>query len=407
MSTVYEALLAATTADTIMQVLQTGLSVFWGIDTLLVMTQAAERDRLVGWSALGKRFPMPARCLEIPLSAADCIPVACHTSGSSVSSFQPNRPEPPTIVDQQLMNYMDAEGMLCLPFATLDGIGRACLILGIHRRNWPDIARHESLLTTMIDAVGASLDRLGRWNAQVDDQVADYQASAIARTRRIVHEINNPLGIIKNYLNVLARRSDETASDQEEIRIIGEELNRVSALINTLTAPSAATPSDLAAVDLNAVIRDLLDLFRDSLPSTVSIRLEAGLEEHLPMVTTDRDRLKQVLMNLLKNAMEAMPHGGSIQVRTRLLNRSGRPTVRPDQADLVRISVCDDGPGVDEDIKNDLFNPHVTTKTGHEGLGLAIVHEAVMHLNGSLRCESVPGRGTCFHIELPTGSEAS
>lgn len=406
LSIVYEALLTATTPETVMRVLQIGLSVFWGIDALLVMADDPANDRLIGGLALGKRFPMPPSRLAIPLSATDCIPVNCLTSGSGVSSFRPARPNQPTIVDQQLMAYMETDGMLCLPFSTLDGTGRACLILGIQRCAWPDIVRQQSPLTGMIEAVGASLGRLGRLKTRAEGEVADYRASEIARFRRIVHEINNPLGIIKNYLNVLAKRGAEMGPDKEALRLIGEELDRASTLINSLTAPSTAASSTLAAVDLNAVINDLVDLFRDGLPSTAAIRWEADLEEHAPMIATDRDRLKQVLMNLLKNAMEAMPQGGTVQVRTRLFDRSGRSPARPDQAHLVRISVCDDGPGVDEDIKNDLFNPHVTTKTGHDGLGLAIVHETVMHFKGSLRCESVPGRGTCFHIDLPTGSGA-
>jgi len=71
------------------------------------------------------------------------------------------------------------------------------------------------------------------------------------------------------------------------------------------------------------------------------------------------------------------------------------------ELEYIKISVCDNGPGIDEGLRNSLFKPHATSKVGHDGLGLAIVKEAMTHLKGNLQCESGPGRGTCFHLEIP------
>jgi signal transduction histidine kinase len=158
---------------------------------------------------------------------------------------------------------------------------------------------------------------------------------------------------------------------------------------------------------VNATITDILGLFRESLAQDSAIRLNQDLDAQIPAILSDRDRLKQALINLLKNAIEAMPDGGTIQVISRMLKAPCRPAGDTEKAGHIRISVCDDGPGIDETLKNDLFKVNVTSKAGHDGLGLSIVHEAVTHLNGSIQCESTPGMGTCFHIELPAGDMES
>jgi two-component system nitrogen regulation sensor histidine kinase GlnL len=181
----------------------------------------------------------------------------------------------------------------------------------------------------------------------------------------------------------------------------------VTGLIKSLTSPSKKRLNPLESVDVNATITEILGLFRQSLSEVTAIRLVQDLDAHIPIIASDRDRLKQALINLLKNAMEAMPEGGTIQVKTRMLKAHSRHGVSKNETDRVQISVCDDGPGIDEAVKNDLFKMNVTSKPDHDGLGLSIVHEAVTSLKGSLLCESVPGRGTCFHIELPAGGNAS
>jgi signal transduction histidine kinase len=227
----------------------------------------------------------------------------------------------------------------------------------------------------------------------------------MTKTLKIVHEINNPLSIIKNYLKVMTLGADDASSAKDELRIIDEEVNRVIGLIRSLTSPSEGIPTHLENVDVNATITDILGLFRESLPKDSAIRLNQDLDTQIPGITSDRDRLKQALINLLKNAIEAMPDGGTIQVISRMLKVPSRSDGITEKAGHIRISVCDNGPGIDEAVKNDLFKVKVTSKTGHDGLGLSIVHEAVTQLNGSLLCESTLGRGTCFHIELPVGDK--
>lgn len=407
LSSVYKELLTATDRRAVMRALRQSLSVFLGIDALIMLDHEPKGKRLIGRFSAGRIFPLNIKQLRIPLAASDCLPAISHVSGETVNSFSPPHRGKLTIIDQQLMAGMQKEGIVCLPIRSSSSAGRGILLLGIDASEWPWVEQQTTLLKAIAAAAAGALKRGQQRYDQKNREVADRVASTVSKTRKIVHEINNPLSIIKNYLKVLTLRSDEHSPANDELRIIDEEINRLTGLMKSLTSPSESIPTPLETVDVNATITDILRLFRESLPGDRAIRLNQDLDPHIPVIASDRDRLKQALINLLKNAIEAMPDGGTIQVISRLLKSPSRPVGNKEKAGHIKISVCDDGPGIDEEIKNDLFKVNVTSKTGHDGLGLSIVHEAVTHLNGSLQCESTPGRGTCFHIELPAGDNES
>ncbi len=407
LSSVYRELLTATDRSAIIRVLQQSLSIFLGINALILFDHEPQSDLLVGRFAAGSDLPCPADRLRIPLTAKDCLPAICHISGEAVDSFSQVRREKLTIIDQQLRTYMHKDGFICVPVRSGIGGSRACLLLGINASDWPWVKRQTTLLAAIVAAVAGVLEREQRHDNQRNNQVADSVASTVLKTRKIVHEINNPLSIIKNYLKVLTLRTDENPTGKDELHIINEEINRVTGLLKSLTSTSEKSPIHLETVDVNSTITEILSLFRESLPGKSTVRLNQDLDENIPFITSDRDRLKQALINLLKNAMEALPDGGIIGVSTRMLPPHSRQVDTQGETGQIKISVCDDGPGIDEGIRNDLFKPNVTSKSGHDGLGLSIVHEAVKHIKGSLLCESAPGRGTCFHIKLPIGDNGS
>ncbi len=407
LSHVYKEQLTATDRNATMRVLRQSLSAFMGIDTLIVLAHAPQRNCLIGRYSSGNVYPLQIDRLQIPLNASQCLPVICHVNGETVNSFTSADRGTLTIIDKQLMAYMQKGGIVCMPIRSTIGYETAVLLLGVDASDWPWVERQSILLKAIAAAVAGILLSERRRSDQTDKQTADRIASTASRTRKIVHEINNPLSIIKNYLKVLTLKSDETASGKDALRIIDEEINRVAGLIRSLTSSSEKIPIKRESVDVNATVTDILGLIRAGLTGKAAIRLDLDLDPLIPVIVSDRDRLKQALINLLKNAMEALPDGGTIQVSTRMQRNAPRHNSDQDMADRIKISVCDDGPGIEEGIKADLFKPNVTSKTGHDGLGLFIVHEAVKHLNGSLLCDSSPGGGTCFHIELPAGDNGS
>jgi len=402
MSSVYREMLTAIDPIAIIRVLRRSLSVFMGIDVLIIFDHEPQSDLLIGRFAAGAVSPLHINRLRIPLTASDCLPVICHLSDETVNSFSRAHREKLTIIDQQLMAYMHKDGIVCMPVRSRSGEGAApLLVLGLDAGDWPWVERQTTLLTAIATAVAGALESAQHRAEQGNRQAAERTASAVLKTRKIVHEINNPLSIIKNYLNVLTLNAGENRSAKSELHIIEDEIDRITELIKTLISPSETIPINRETVDVNATVTDILRMFRESLPGNTAIRLHENLDTHIPVIPSDRNRLKQALINLLKNAMEAIHDEGTIQVSTRMMRGSPGHVGDKDEAGHIRISVCDDGPGIDEGIINELFKPNVTSKTDHDGLGLSIVHEAVTHLKGSLLCDSTPGRGTCFHIELP------
>lgn len=220
------------------------------------------------------------------------------------------------------------------------------------------------------------------------------------QVRRAVHEANNPLGIIKNYLRILAddlRNQPEVGALADDLALVNTEIERVSRILRQLAQPAEAEVVEATSArgtDLNRAVRELLAFCRDTHFIPAGIRVEATLQEGLANVQADRDSLKQILLNLLKNAVEALGADGRIAVST-----SG-PVPGPGGREIVLL-VSDDGPGIPPEVQARLFKPVETTKGGgHSGLGLAIVGELVARNGGRIECQSGPS-GTAFTVHLP------
>jgi nitrogen-specific signal transduction histidine kinase len=192
---------------------------------------------------------------------------------------------------------------------------------------------------------------------------------------------------------------------QDEIRIINEEIDRIAMILRTLTAFSQNRKPRIEQVDINALITDLVKLTKDSMAERANISIHTDLDPAIPKPVSEKDGLKQVLINLMKNAAEAMPGGGNIYLSTRRISAD----LRRDTAEAgehahsyVEIVCRDDGPGIAEEIKERLFEPFVTSKKeGHSGVGLSIAFQTIKALGGILTCESEEGEGTIFNISLP------
>lgn len=258
LSSVYGELLTATDRGAIIRVLRQSLSVFLGIDTLIMFAHEPQGDLLVGCFAAGSADQGPANQLRIPLTATNNLLSICHLSGKPVDSFSRATRGELTIIDHQLMEYMDKDGIACLPVRSDISSDKGCLLLGIDGSDWPWLQGQANLLKAIATAVAGALERERRQHDLMNRQIADRVASTVTRTRKIVHQINNPISIIKNYLKVLALRADKNPSGIDEIRIINEEINRMAGLIKSLTPPSEKVTERLETVDVHTTIAGIL-----------------------------------------------------------------------------------------------------------------------------------------------------
>jgi len=174
---------------------------------------------------------------------------------------------------------------------------------------------------------------------------------------------------------------------REEMEIIVSEGRRLEKLVDEVLGYSRISKPEYKSTDINGLIRSVMLTMQDELRKS-SIRLELNLDPNLPTAQTDEAQLRQALMNLVSNAIEAMPSGGTLTLTTSLDEK------------YFEIGVTDTGVGINKDHWDKLFTPFFTTKTTGTGLGLAIVSQVIDNHKGSLRFESIPMKGTSFHIRL-------
>ncbi len=208
---------------------------------------------------------------------------------------------------------------------------------------------------------------------------------------QVGHEIRKPLMLIGGFARQVrdSRALEGDDGSRRKLEIVLDEVRRLETLLNSvrlLTRPAAS--SQKASLDLNGLLEEVLVLI-DPLLQGQSIDLVVDLGPGNLTIEGDADQLKQVLLNLLQNAIDAMNGEGRLRLSSRKQVRS------------VEVTIEDDGPGIPENIQERIFDPFFTTKAEGSGLGLAISRTIVQDHGGALTMKSAPSRGTTFTMELP------
>ncbi|NNB99719.1 GAF domain-containing protein, partial [Corallococcus exiguus] len=213
----------------------------------------------------------------------------------------------------------------------------------------------------------------------------------------LAHEIRNPLGAIKGAAQCLDPRK-LTGEDGEFLDVIVEEVNRLNGVVTAFLDYSRPLKQNFGPTDLNEVVTRTMRLIQNDMPPTAGLAVELDLR--LPRSEGDAEQLKQVLINLVQNAVQALgPQPGRITVRTEKPERFG--DLRSAGGEFVEVRVSDDGPGIPADQQTHIFVPFFTTKQKGTGLGLAICQRIVKNHGGSISVQSKMGEGTTFIIRLP------
>jgi two-component system nitrogen regulation sensor histidine kinase GlnL len=226
--------------------------------------------------------------------------------------------------------------------------------------------------------------------------------SVIGLSAMLAHEIKNPLAGISGAAQLLSMQLGD--QETELCELIREEADRVAKLLERVEQFGDNRPTQLSPVN----IHDVLDRARLSAKSGFAkhVRFVEEYDPSLPPTAGDPDQLMQVFLNLLKNAAEAAPQvGGMVSIRTSF--RAGismaAPSGRRESLPL-QILISDNGPGVPEGLKRDIFEPFVTSKATGSGLGLALVSKIIAAHGGVIECESDPGC-TTFRLLLPVWTD--
>jgi HD-like signal output (HDOD) protein/nitrogen-specific signal transduction histidine kinase len=331
--------------------------------------------------------------LDIPLAPVGSLAAAVALGEQPRATFDKDRPAAITLVDEQITRILNSDGLLYVPMRINDR-NFGVMAYGITVLQHSQIQKRLPWMTRFAHLAAVSIDA---WQ-ELRTSEKKVEATVVGRyeqqARRIVHEAGNPLSIIKNYLKIVTQKIPEEHDVHQELDILREEIDRVTHILDHLN--SVDKSAYLAGtVDVNSVISGMLSLYGDSLFLSSGISVEKILDPSLAPISGERDSVKQILLNIWKNAAEILTSGGRVIVSTKGgIKRNGR--------DFIEILLSDSGPGLPPDVQQRLFQPlEPDRRPGHSGIGLSIVADLVEHLEGFITCQSDAGHGTTFRILLP------
>ncbi len=213
----------------------------------------------------------------------------------------------------------------------------------------------------------------------------------------VAHEINNPLGVILGFAQSVVKRIPSGDNMELPLKSIEREAMRCKQLVQDLLTFSRIGKIEKESMDVHSMIDSSLSLIRAQ-SKVRDVSLEKGFAPELPKILANANQLQQVIVNLCSNAMDAMPRGGTLTVKTRQKKSGGQ--------EGVEIEIQDTGTGIPEEIRSRIFEPFFTTKEAGKGtgLGLSLVYEIIQKHGGQISVESDMGKGTRFLIFLPHSS---
>ena len=227
---------------------------------------------------------------------------------------------------------------------------------------------------------------------------ADRLSSLGLLTAGLAHEIRNPLVAIRTFTQLLPERYDDAEFREGFQGLALKEVDRICGLINDLLSFARPSRPNVAQEDINDIVEGIARIL-ESQAKEKGVEIARDFGADLPKVWIDREQMKQVFMNLILNAIQAMKEGGSIYVSTRQITKSEVGQ----SARFVQVEVRDTGVGIPEENLDHIFDPFFTSKDEGSGLGLSISHQIVQEHGGYVTVESKIGKGTSFFVNIPIG----
>lgn len=254
--------------------------------------------------------------------------------------------------------------------------GVSCLLIGA-AYSWNRVLSHE------VAEKAAELRRSHERLLRSERFAAVGEAAAY-----VSHEIKNPLMVIGGFAQQLKRNPELSPTALTKLQLISDEVKRLENFLGELRDFTRPAPPAKKEADLNELVRQIATMMQDA-AKDMGIQLVTHLADNLPKISFDMNQMKQVLINLVKNAMEAMDDGGTITVITE------------HRGDQVAIDVHDTGKGIPPEVLPNIFNPFFTTKKTGTGLGLAVINKIIEDHHGSITVSSSKEKGTTFSVALP------
>lgn len=301
----------------------------------------------------------------------------------------------PNVLDKQLMGLLNTSSLMAVPILSKDGC-QGVFVIGADAENMASTLELAEMFSERLSRLVASKELKNR-----DDVTASDIDQALARdnVRRHIHEISNPLTIIRQYIFQLRGRL-ENEQVREELDIIREELERAGNLLVQMGESHEPNQNTDEPTNLNRELKALHDLFQDCLFRDGDINCTLILSEESTELAAGRAPVRQVILNLVRNAVECMPDGGKLRLA------SASPVWQQGRQ-WIEMLIEDSGPGLPTDIQSGLFKPVQSSKgVAHSGLGLSIVKQLIDDMEGIIGYRT-GSSGTSFRVLLPAAPDYS
>lgn len=349
---------------------------------------ATEKGDALSGEKVGAQ-PELFRQLVIPLAPSRSLIAAAVVGREVRTTFEQTESQP--LLDVQIARSLSTEGLLCIPMLTRNRVIGA-MVCGLSAKQYGRLQRRIPWLANFGKIAAISLDALMEAKHHREQVEAELNHQFNRHARQIVHEAGNPLGIIKSYLKILERKLPEDGVRQELV-VLTEEIDRVAHIVGHMThALSGATKTQ--EIDLGGVLNDFVLLYGDTLFKDKGIRLEATLPQTSIPIQVNRDNLKQIVLNLWKNASEALVAGKYVKV-------SVSDNIIHDGRSYVQLRVDDNGPGMPEETIQSIYRPKPLTDSAQRGHGLSIVGKLAKQEGILITCRSQLGVGTSIALLIP------
>lgn len=394
------------------------LDVLFGLSNCVYLKYHEQSDSLDGQYGVNIEADLLSQ-FHIPLEAKLTLPVQSLLKGiplfsnKQVSNKQESSNNLPgtksSVLDRQLKRLLNAEEILCIPL--MDSLFEVnstqqekfgVLVAGIDSEKLSSLKREQGLLHEFSRSTSEVLSRDRKNSERIQTILEEEKSQQSLVIRKLVHEASNPLGVIRNYLQILSHKLENSKDEKlyGQLEILMEEVERVGNIMLKIKEVPELSSGVNNQVNLNELISRLVSIFQDSLFLKTGVKAELNLDDSIPLIASNANSLKQILTNLLKNAVEAMPEGGDIQIITRdRVNYNGNQ--------FIELRIIDNGPGIPESIIKNLFNPVQSTKSEeHSGLGLSIIKNLVNDLGGTIQGSNrYTGSQLSMEQDKKTGAE--
>jgi putative nucleotidyltransferase with HDIG domain len=377
-------------AGTIYPFIRKSIMILFNVRESLIFKCDQESRRL--YPVAGSQLPEQSviNDLVLPLDSVSVLSDAIKTRDIQ-DTFQQ---EIPSVVDQQIAGGLKTEGFICIPVIRQDQV-MDVLVLGAGSGKCATLNKNRKLLKVFAQDVAGQIAQYENQVRLLDDVVTNSQQFYREKAREIIHETNNPLAVIRNYLQLLAQRLNAADPAQEDIKTIKDEIDRVGTIIlrcaDETGVEKAATQK--AGFAINDLVSEINNIFKSSLYVTHNIKANLNLDNDAGKILAGKNTVKQIITNIIKNAVEAMASGGALDIATRNININGKH--------FVEIEIRDTGPGMPEEILKNLYLPVTSTKgRDHSGLGLSIVKNLMDSIGGLIACRTNKS-GTVFSVQIP------